>query len=84
MSPTLLLQKNFMRAFGLHGGGQFAGAPGVPSWVLAPNDYEKLWYWAESKTHAAWYPRVKVFRQNTIGAWNDVFAQIARAIAQSE
>ena len=61
-----------------------AGALGVPTWVMVPGGNGKLWYWAASQTHTPWYPAVKVFRQNAIGAWDDVIAQVAREIAKPE
>jgi len=36
-----------------------AGALGVPTWILLPNGYARLWYWFRGAEHCVWYPTAK-------------------------
>jgi tetratricopeptide (TPR) repeat protein len=52
-----------------------AGAMGIPVWVAlaAVND----WRWLETREDSPWYPTMRLFRQETWGDWETVFARIA-------
>jgi FkbM family methyltransferase len=56
-----------------------AGALGVPAWLalsLSPD-----WRWLLGREDSPWYPSVRLFRQQTLGDWQDVFQRLAGAIA---
>ncbi len=48
-----------------------AGAMGKPVWVLLP--FHADWRWMLNREDSPWYPTMRLFRQNKIGAWDDVF-----------
>jgi tetratricopeptide (TPR) repeat protein len=55
-----------------------AGALGVPVWVplsLAPD-----WRWLLERTDSPWYPTMRLFRQDRLGDWESVFAEMATAL----
>jgi tetratricopeptide (TPR) repeat protein len=55
-----------------------AGGLGVPVWValaFAPD-----WRWLLDREDSPWYPTARLFRQARPGAWDDVFARLARAL----
>ena len=52
-----------------------AGALARP--VLIPLDSNSDWRWLTGRTDSPWYPTARLFRQQTPGAWADVFADIA-------
>ena len=52
-----------------------AGALGIPVWVAlsaAPD-----WRWLLGREDSPWYPSMRLFRQNQLGRWEDVFERIA-------
>ena len=51
-----------------------AGALGVPCLMLLP--YEVNWRWHENLNKCDWYDSIKLFRQKTIGDWDDVFSDV--------
>jgi tetratricopeptide (TPR) repeat protein len=55
-----------------------AGALGVPVWlaVAANPDFR----WGDRGDSTPWYPRMRLFRQVTVGDWTDVFAAMAAAL----
>ena len=56
-----------------------AGALGVPSWValsLSPD-----WRWFLEREDCPWYPTMRLFRQTTLGDWDEVFARIASELS---
>lgn len=55
-----------------------AGALGVPVWVGLP--YCPEWRWLLGRTDSPWYPTARLFRQATLGRWDDVLAQMAMAL----
>jgi tetratricopeptide (TPR) repeat protein len=62
--------------------GHLAGALGVPVWVALPAvpDYR----WMLGRPDSPWYPTVRLFRQERLGEWEEVFARMAgelRALA---
>ncbi len=52
-----------------------AGAIGVPVWLALslPGD----WRWFVDREDSPWYPTLRVFRQETLGDWDDVFRRMA-------
>ncbi len=51
-----------------------AGAMGKPVWILlhrAPD-----WRWLLDREDSAWYPTARLFRQSTLGNWQDVLARL--------
>jgi tetratricopeptide (TPR) repeat protein len=55
-----------------------AGALGVPVWVPLP--YSPDWRWMLERSDSPWYPTMRLFRQKTVGRWDNVFAEIADAL----
>jgi Flp pilus assembly protein TadD len=55
-----------------------AGALGLPVWVgLCAMDE---WRWPISGELSPWYPTMRLFRQTTLGHWNDVFRRMTDAL----
>ena len=57
-----------------------AGALGKRVWTLLP--YMPNWRWMLNRNDTLWYPHMRLFRQNTIGDWRDVFQRVALALEQ--
>jgi hypothetical protein len=57
-----------------------AGAMGKPVWVLLP--FHADWRWMLNREDSPWYPTMRLFRQNKIGDWNDVFQHIANELSR--
>jgi len=55
-----------------------AGALGRPVWVLLP--FAADWRWLLERDDSPWYPTMRLFRQRSPGAWDDVFGRIAEAM----
>lgn len=55
-----------------------AGALGQPVWVLLP--FQPDWRWLLERADSPWYPSARLFRQATIGDWDDVVARAAAAL----
>ena len=51
-----------------------AGALGIPCWVLLP--YEVNWRWHTDLSVCDWYDSVKLFRQSSMGNWDNIFEEI--------
>jgi hypothetical protein len=59
-----------------------AGALGKPCWVLLP-DYKTDWRWLKERTDSPWYPgNIRLFRQNRMGDWKPVIAEVVDALKQ--
>lgn len=57
-----------------------AGALGVPAWIalsISPD-----WRWFLDREDSPWYPTVRVFRQQTLGDWDEVFSRMASALRE--
>jgi len=57
-----------------------AGALGAPVWVALP--FMPDWRWLLNRADSPWYPTVRLFRQQKLGAWLDVFQHIAVELGQ--
>jgi len=59
-----------------------AGALGKPVWLL--NRFESEWRWLLEREDSPWYPTMRIFRQRSVGDWDEVIARLAaelRALA---
>jgi ADP-heptose:LPS heptosyltransferase len=56
-----------------------AGAMGRPVLLLVARVSD--WRWLQDRTDTPWYPTMRLFRQATIGRWDDVAEQIERQLA---
>jgi len=55
-----------------------AGALGKPVWTLIPNPPDFRWHVRGDQT--AWYPTMRLFRQESYGEWADVMERIVREL----
>ncbi len=60
--------------------GHLAGAMGLPYWLALPLSPD--WRWLLNRDDSPWYPSVRLFRQKTLGGWDDVFARMATALRE--
>jgi tetratricopeptide (TPR) repeat protein len=58
-----------------------AGALGKPVWVMLPSNPD--WRWLRDREDTAWYPTMRLFRQRTIGDWQEVIDRVENALARS-
>jgi hypothetical protein len=58
--------------------GHLAGALGKPAWILLAKAAD--WRWMLSRTDTPWYPTLRLFRQQSPGAWDPVIAEVAGAL----
>ena len=56
-----------------------AGAMGKQAWVMLP--FSPDWRWMMHREDSPWYPQMRLFRQQTIGAWPAVIERIRDALA---
>ncbi len=59
--------------------GHLAGALGKPVWIMTPKPSDCRWL--IDRTDSPWYPTVRLFRQRNPGAWDQVIADVAAALA---
>lgn len=57
-----------------------AGALGVPVWVLLP--FACDWRWMRDFEDTPWYASVRLFRQYSLGDWNEVFECVSSNLGQ--
>jgi tetratricopeptide (TPR) repeat protein len=57
-----------------------AGAAGVRAWAALP--FTPDWRWLLGRDDSPWYPTLRLFRQERLGAWPGVFAAMAEALRQ--
>jgi ADP-heptose:LPS heptosyltransferase len=57
-----------------------AGALAAPTWLALP--FSPDWRWLLEREDNPWYPTLRLFRQQRVGQWSDVFERIAGALAQ--
>ena len=54
------------------------GALGKPVWVALP--FTPDWRWLLERDDSPWYPTMRLFRQQRLGDWSEVFVRIAAAL----
>jgi len=59
-----------------------AGAMGRPCWLMLAAKPD--WRWVEDGDTSAWYPSVRLFKQNYAGKWEDVIERIKAALEKGE
>lgn len=57
-----------------------AGALALPTWLLIQTPCD--WRWLETGERTAWYPSMRIFRQDEPRHWPPVVAQVHAALAQ--
>jgi Flp pilus assembly protein TadD len=57
-----------------------AGAMGKPVWVLLHKSPD--WRWMLEREDSPWYPTARLFRQSTLGNWQDVMARVERELRE--
>jgi hypothetical protein len=57
-----------------------AGSLGVPVWVALSKVGE--WRWLIDRNDSPWYPTMRLFRQRSLGDWDDVFERMARTLEE--
>lgn len=57
-----------------------AGALGREAWVMLP--FAADWRWGVSGQTSAWYPQLRLFRQSTLGDWEQVIARVRDALSE--
>jgi Flp pilus assembly protein TadD len=57
-----------------------AGALGVPVWLALSAIAD--WRWLHGRDDTPWYPTMRLFRQRTLGDWEDVFQRMAAEAAR--
>ena len=60
--------------------GHLAGALGKPVWILIPKAAD--WRWMLNRDDSPWYPSVRLFRQQTPGAWDVPMGRLRSALGQ--
>jgi Flp pilus assembly protein TadD len=55
-----------------------AGAMGKPVWVLLP--FAPDWRWMLDREDSPWYPTMRLFRQTSMGQWDEVIARLAESL----
>ena len=58
-----------------------AGAIGVETWMVLSKSAD--WRWMLDRNDSPWYPTMKIFRQNILGDWHEVFEQVVAKIRQT-
>ena len=58
-----------------------AGATDIPMYVMVPGGTARLWYWGAGESGSPWYPKAKVFKQQSVHDWSAMIARIARQLA---
>ncbi|HEX6956554.1 MAG TPA: tetratricopeptide repeat protein [Ferrovibrio sp.] len=58
----------------------FAGALGVPCWVLLSSGRGRLWYWPRQGERTPWYGSVRLFRQTVLGDWAPVIERVNKEL----
>ena len=51
---------------------------GKPVFLL--DRYDHCWRWLSGRSDSPWYPRMRIFRQPKIGAWESVLQNAAEAL----
>jgi Tfp pilus assembly protein PilF len=56
------------------------GAIGKPLWLL--NRYNTCWRWLADRDDSPWYPTARIFRQPSLGDWDNVISNVKRALEE--
>jgi tetratricopeptide (TPR) repeat protein len=56
------------------------GAMGKPVWILLHKSAD--WRWFMEREDSPWYPTARLFRQSTLGNWQDVVARVERELRE--
>lgn len=56
-----------------------AGALGKPVWML--DRLNNCWRWVKGRTDNPWYPTLRIFRQECLGAWDEPVRRVAEALS---
>jgi tetratricopeptide (TPR) repeat protein len=56
-----------------------AGALGLPVWVMLSSNAD--WRWLLDREDSPWYPSMRLFRQRSVGNWEELFERVARELA---
>jgi hypothetical protein len=59
-----------------------AGALGKPTWVMV--DFNTHWVWGREGNRTPWYPSARIFCQQRIHQWEEVFAEVRLALLGKE
>ena len=57
-----------------------AGAMGKPVWIILYKSPD--WRWLLDREDSPWYPSARLFRQRTLGDWQDVVARVERELRE--
>lgn len=57
-----------------------AGALGAQVWTALPTSAD--WRWFQDRDDSPWYPTMRLFRQQDMGNWRELFERIAAALAE--
>ena len=52
----------------------FTATLGIPTWILL--SYVADWRWLRNISSSPWYPSVKLYRQTSLGNWDDIMCQL--------
>ncbi len=55
-----------------------AGALGARAWTAL--SFAPDWRWLLERQDSPWYPTMRLFRQQALGDWDEVFDEIAAAL----
>lgn len=58
-----------------------AGALGLPVWTMIPASPD--WRWLTERRDSPWYPSMRLFRQQTLGAWEPVVESLRVDLASA-
>jgi ADP-heptose:LPS heptosyltransferase len=56
-----------------------SGGLGAPTWLLV--DAATEWRWGLQGDRPAWYPSIRLFRQQKLAEWDEVFQRVAQELA---
>jgi hypothetical protein len=55
-----------------------AGALGKPVWIMLPANWD--WRWMMNRDDSPWYPSARLFKQSTLGRWDEPVAAVRAAL----